>query len=250
METVEVFFLDKSVRLLQPKTGFRTSFDSVMLSSACLVRSGQRVLDMGCGVGGASLCLLERVPDCHVSGIDVQADYVDLAQENAKLNGRSAQADYFTGDIREYDVDASDLRYDHIICNPPYMESGAHLISPDQGKAIASGHLEDDMDVSVWVKAALRLLKSGGSITFIHRADMSAEILNAFGKSFGAVEIIPLWPKAGVSSKRVIIRAVKDRKSPLSLHAGLIVHNDDGSYSDKAEQILRDAAFINDVLDL
>lgn len=250
METVEVFFLNKSVRLLQPKTGFRTSFDSVMLASACPVKEGERVLDMGCGVGGASLCVLQRISDCHVSGIDMQSSYVELAQQNAKLNGHEDSADYFVGDIRDYDVERADHRYDHIICNPPYMERGAHLISPDKGKAIASGHLDDDMDVSVWVKAGLRLLKSGGSITFIHRADMMADILNAFGKSFGAAEIIPLWPKTGVSSKRVIIRAVKDRKSPLSLHAGLIVHNDDGSYTYKAEQILRDAAFIDDVLGL
>ena len=250
METVEVSFLNKTVRLLQPENGFRTSFDSVMLASACPVKEDESVLDMGCGVGGASLCLLQRVPSCNVNGIDIQPDYVELAVQNAKLNNRSDNASYFHGDIREYDVESPDKRFDHVICNPPYMESGAHLISPDKGKAIASGHLEEDMDVSVWVKAGLRLLKSGGSITFIHRADMMAEILSAFGKSFGKVQILPLWPKEGVSSKRVIIRAVKDRKSPLSLHAGLIVHESNGDYTEKANQILRDARSMDDVLGL
>lgn len=250
METVEVSFLNKTVPLLQPKDGFRTSFDSVMLACACPVKAGERVLDMGCGVGGASLCLLERVPDCFVDGIDIQQDYLDLAIQNAAKNKRDERTHYFYSDIKEHDVDSPDQRYDHIICNPPFMENGAHLVSPDEGKAIASGHLDGDMDVSIWVKAGLRLLRSGGSITFIHRADMMAEILNAFGKSFGKVEIIPLWPKQGVASKRVIIRALKDRKSPLTMYQGLIVHNQDGSYSEKADQILRDAYSIDEVLGL
>ncbi len=35
--------------------------DTVLLASACTAVVGEKVLDMGCGVGGAGLCLLSRV---------------------------------------------------------------------------------------------------------------------------------------------------------------------------------------------
>jgi tRNA1Val (adenine37-N6)-methyltransferase len=59
-EPVEIFVLDKKVRLLQPAGGFRTSLDSVMLAAACPTGPGSRVLDMGCGVGGAAFFLFFR----------------------------------------------------------------------------------------------------------------------------------------------------------------------------------------------
>ena len=82
-EPVEIRVLDKKVRLLQPAGGLRTSLDSVMLAAACQAGPGERILDMGCGVGGAAFCLLYRVKDCFITGIDNQQECIDLANKNA-----------------------------------------------------------------------------------------------------------------------------------------------------------------------
>ena len=105
--------------------------------------------------------------------------------------------------------------------------------------ATAIGFGEDDMDLKDWVDCAFRSIIGQGSMTMIHRADMVDDILLAMGKRFGAIEIIPLWPKAGREAKRVIIRARKHRQSPARISAGLVLHNEDGSYSADAENILR-----------
>lgn len=139
-ENVEIYVLDKQVRLLQPADGFRTSLDSVMLAAACPAQGRQRVLDMGCGVGGAAFCVLHRVPDCHVTGVDVQDCHVDLAQQNIELNNAEGRAAFMAADIRDYDVDAPDERFDHVICNPPYLEAGEYTPSPKEKKAKALGH--------------------------------------------------------------------------------------------------------------
>lgn len=73
----------------------------------------------------------------------------------------------------------------------------------------------------------------------IYPASGTDRILRALGKKFGAIDIIPLWPRAGVPAKRVIIRAIKDRKTPSSLHYGLVLHEANGSYTQAAEAILR-----------
>lgn len=241
-EDVEIYVLDKQVRLLQPADGFRTSLDSVMLAAACPVQGGQRVLDMGCGVGGAAFCVLHRVPDCHVTGVELQDCHVELAQQNISLNNAEERAAFMMGDIRDYGVAEPQERYDHVICNPPYLEAGEYTPSPHAKKAKALGHDEAGLDIKDWVDAGFRLLKSRGSLTIIHRADAADRIVQSMGRRFGGIEIIPLWPRAGQPAKRVIIRALKDRRSPAKLHQGLVLHQDDGSYTPETDAILRGTA--------
>lgn len=241
-ESEQIYVLGKRVELLQPKHGFRTSLDSVMLAAACPAKGTARILDMGCGVGGAAFCLLHRIPECHVTGIDREEEYISRAQGNIALNDAEGRAAFIMGNIMEYEVESPADRYDHIICNPPYMEAGAHTPSPNPVKAGAMGHYDQELSVREWVACGLRLLKSGGSLTMIHRADATDRIIRAMGTAFGAIEIIPLWPKTGKDAKRVIVRAIKDRKSPATFHAGLVLHNDDGEYTEEAEAVLREGA--------
>ncbi len=241
-EPAEIYVLGKKVRLLQPVQGFRTSLDSVMLAAACPAQDGERVLDMGCGVGGASFCLLYRQPGLDLTGLDIQQDYIDLANKNVAINGPVLKVSFLHCDIRQFDCADKDQRYDHAICNPPYLEAGHHMPSPHEGRAAALGHHELEMTLKDWVDAAFRLLKPRGVLTMIHRADSTDRIIQALGKRFGAVEIIPLWPKVGEPAKRVIIRAGKDRKSPATLYSGLVLHEEDGSYTIAADKILRHAS--------
>lgn len=233
----EIFVLNKRVRLLQPPQGFRTSLDSVMLAAACPAKAGESVLDMGAGVGGAAFCLWTRVADCFVTGIERAEEYISLAQENIALNHAAGHVGFIHADIRNY---KSDKPFDHVICNPPYFESGHHTPSPDRIRAQALGHQDDDMNVKDWIDGGFRNLKAGGSLTLIHQARMTDDIIQALGRRFGATEIIPLWPRAGESAKRVIIRTRKDRQTPCTLHPGLVLHQNEGGYTPETEAILRD----------
>lgn len=231
----EIHVLNKRVRLLQPAQGFRTSLDSVMLAAACPVKKGQEFLDLGCGVGGAGFCVLERVAETAFTGIDIQQSHIDLAKHNIVLNDKNDRANFVCGDIRDFTL----RQFDHVICNPPYLDAGTHTPSPSVEKATALYHNEDGVSVKDWIDAAFRNLKNGGSFTIIHRADHTDKIIQGFGKRFGAIEIIPLWPRAGEAAKRVIIRAIKNRKTPTTLHPGIILHEVNGSYTTQADNILR-----------
>jgi tRNA1(Val) A37 N6-methylase TrmN6 len=239
-KATEIYVLDRAVRLLQPADGgFRTSLDSVFLASACPAGPGDRVLDMGSGVGGAAFCVLHRVPQTHVTGVEIQGPYAALARDNIALNDAEGRAEFVESDIRTFKPDAL---FDHVICNPPYFESGAHTPSPDETKAIALGHTEDEIDVATWVDCGFRHLKSRGSLTFIHRARDFDRIVQAMGKRFGGITVIPLWPRAGEGAKRVIVRAVKDSRSPAILHPGITLHEDgEHTYTAAADDILRRA---------
>ena len=234
--TQEIYVLNKQLKLTHMAQGFKTSMDSVLLAAACPAQAGDHILDLGSGVGGAGLCVLRRVNGVTLTGVEIQADHVALAQENALENRMQEYCDFICSDVREY---KNEITFDHVICNPPYLEAGAHLRSPSAEKAIAMGHEDQELSVKEWIDAAHDCLKSNGTLSMIHRADKVDKIILALGKRFGAVEMIPLWPKAGEDAKRVIVRAIKHRKSPARLHAGLVLHDQNGEYTEAAEEILR-----------
>lgn len=231
-----IHVLNRRVQLYQAAGGFRTSLDSVMLAAACPAKAGHSMLDLGCGVGSAGLCVAARIAGILLTGVEIQADHAALAEKNAALNG--VEARFICADIRDYEG----AHQDHVICNPPFSEAGKHTPSPSSAKALARGHADENLHLKDWVDAGFRNLKNGGSFTIIHMAGETHTIVQAFGKRFGAVEIIPLWPRTDVAAKRVIIRAIKNRKTPAVLHPGIVLHEADGTYTAAAERVLRDGS--------
>ncbi len=238
-----IYVLNKQVRLCQAPEGFRTSMDSVMLAAACPAKKNHKVLDLGCGVGSAGICVLHRVKDTKLLGIDFQADHIELAEKNADLNNMKDRAVFVCADVRDISKANIDT-FDHVICNPPYKEAGAHRRSPSMARARAMGYIDDDVSLRSWIDSAWHNIKGQGSITIIHEASQCDSIIQGLystrgGRRFGNIEIIPLFPKVGVNAKRVIIRAWKHKKGGSRLLPGITLHNADGSYTPEADNILR-----------
>lgn len=239
MSADPIYVLDKRLSLYQADDGLKTSTDSVLLAAACPASAGQGVLDLGCGVGSAGLCVLKRVKDTTLCGIDIQEDHIEIARRNGEIN--ALKADFIHGDIRSAEnIDT----FHHVICNPPYRDAGAYIRSPSAAKDTAIGH---DMTLQNWTDFAWHHIKGQGSLTMIHDAAYSDALIRSLysvhGKRrFGGVDIIPLYPKRGTPAKRVIVRAWKHRKSSSTLSSGLVIHEADGSYTKEANDILRHMA--------
>jgi len=233
------------LQILQPLEGFRVAMDSVFLAASVPAVDDERILDLGCGPGAASLCLLARCENVTVRGIERQAEYTKLAQESARINGFHERFHVIEGDVQwSDDFPAACHHVDGVMMNPPFFQVGN--ASPVIGKAEA--HHEDDVPFSVWVKCASRCLKPKGHLTIIHAADRLTDILEALQSDFGAVEVIPLWPKLSRDAKRVIVRGVKGRRTPLRMRAGLVLHDTRGGYTPEADAVLRDGACLDAVL--
>ena len=125
--------------------------------------------------------------------------------------------------------------YAHVITNPPY--SSEDMPSPNDSKATAHNFKFEGLDK--WIDFCVKMLKPQGMFYIINRAEALENIISRISGKLGAIEVFPLYSKQGQKAKRIIIRAKKDSKTPLVIHQPIIVHDDDGSYSLKAEQILR-----------
>ena len=130
-------------------------------------------------------------------------------------------------------VEAADL----VVTNPPFLDARASQVSPDADRAMA--HVLSQGGLEAWVKAALALLRPGGLFALIHRADALDDIFRALRGRVGGVEILPIHHRSGSAAVRVIVRARKGSKAPLSLLPGLALQGEDGKFSPAAEEIHR-----------
>lgn len=242
--------LNGRVRLRQPAEGYRAAIDPVFLAAAVPRVHGKdggapvSVLDLGCGVGAAALCLLARLPETEVTGLEVQPRLAALARDNATLNGRAESFRVVEGDIADRDVLAGARSasgsnpggFDEVLCNPPHQRADT-AAAPEPGKARATR--EDATSLQDWVAAALAHARPKGAVTFVHRADRLDDLLTALRGRAGDIVVFPLWPKPGAAARRVLVRARKGSRAPLTLAAGLVLHTPDGRFTPEAEDVLR-----------
>lgn len=233
----EDYLLGGRVLVRQPAQGYRVAIDPLLLAASIHPEPGESVLDVGAGVGAAALCLAARVPDCRVTGLEVQREAVRLAADNVVLNNVRDRVEILCGDLLRPPPRLAAGTYAHVMANPPYLEANAATSSQNIHKAVS--HIEGDATFEQWARFALLMVRPKGTVTFIHRADRLDAILGFFYGKIGDIVVFPLWPSQGKPAKRVLIRGRKNSHSPLRLSPGLILHQPDGHYTPEAEAILR-----------
>lgn len=238
-------FLGGRLVVRQPVTGYRAGSDPLFLAAAQDVRDEEQILDLGCGVGTASLALLCRVPGIKATGLDIQADLADIARQNGRANGLADRFQVVCGCASQAHPQVPYHQFHRVITNPPWYEPGSVRPPPTRSKSV--GHMEGTLDLAGWLRQAVRFLRPKGVVSILHRADRLADILAAFAVlKVGEIRIQPLWPKPGQPASRVIVSARKDSKAPQSLLPGLILHHQDGAYTDQAQAVLRDGRALTD----
>jgi tRNA1(Val) A37 N6-methylase TrmN6 len=232
-------FLGGQLRLRQPKSGHRAGHDSMLLAAATAVRPGDRVVEFGAGVGAAGLALAKRVSEIRLALVDIDAGLAELARVNATAN--AIAADVIVLDVTSEasafaDAGLAPDSVDVVLMNPPFNDPARHRASPD--KARESAHVARPTTLTSWIHASRRILKSGGVLTLIWRADGIAEVLAALDHGFGSLEILPVHGDVKSAANRVVIRATKGGRAPTQIHAGLMLNDESGVPNKEVQEIL------------
>ncbi len=238
-------FLGGKLQILQPEKGYRAGIDAVFLAACIPASDGETIFEAGIGAGVASLCLLSRNPTLHVTGIEVSTRYAVLCEQNAKRNNFSNALRVIHTEVK--DAMRRDLAnmpehgsFSHAFANPPFFDENRITASPSVLKAQAHAFGPEDLDT--WIKLLHSMVVLRGSVTLIHRAETLGKLLTAMEPKFGDIRVAPLYARDGSAASRVIVQGIKGSRAPMQLLPGLILHNEDNSFTPDAEAVLREGA--------
>ena len=243
-------FLGGQVEALQRRRGHhRAGLEAVLLGAAFDSDTGGRAVDLGAGVGVAGFCLAARCPAMRVRL--VERDPVALDCARAALARPANAAFALRVAVLEVDIAVPEAHRvaaglgigvaDIAILNPPFYSPDGASSSPRPARAGA--HMLADGGLTTWFRVAASVLKPGGTMVAIFRADGLDLLLDAIGQRFGALDLLPIHPRADQPAHRILVRGVKGSRSSLSLLPGLVLHGaEGGGFLAPVERILRDGA--------
>jgi tRNA1(Val) A37 N6-methylase TrmN6 len=232
-------FLGGQLCLRQPRSGHRAGHDAVLLAAATPARAGDRVVDFGAGVGAAGLAVARRVPGISLVLVELDAALAGLARGNAAANAIAADVVVLDVTSNAEAFAAAGLTPDSadvVLMNPPFNDPARHRASPDKAREIA--HVSEPATLESWVHASRRILKSGGALSLIWRADGLAEVLAALDRGFGSLAILPVHGDAKMPAIRVLVRAVKGGKAPTQIYAALMLNDESAVPNKQVRNIL------------
>ncbi len=231
--------------VVMPSTdGLRPTTDTVLLAAAMNAEPGMHVLDAGAGSGGAGLCLAARIPGVRVTALERESAPAQAARNNILANGFGDRIDVVEGDLAEFAQTPPAHRYDGVITNPPYLDPRGSRGSPDPLRHAAT---VESMPLEAWLEACLGLLKPGGEIVVVHRADRVGEVAGILERQAGSATIMELLAGGAdnAPARRVLVRARMGEKRPRTHARPLTLHRADGSNTKAAEAILRHGAALD-----
>lgn len=219
---------------------FSFSLDSVLLANFVNINfTDKKIVDFCTGNAPVPM-LLSYKTENQIIGVELQKEVYDLAIKSVCENKLENRIKIINEDVNNlsnlYDGDSFDI----ITCNPPYFKTeNKELLNDNDIKTIARHEIK--LNLEDILKQAKYLLKNGKRLVMVHRPDRLIEIIDMMKKyGFEPKRIKLCYPKVGMDANILLIEGVKNGKSGLKIESPLIIHNEDGSYTDEVRAMFEE----------
>ena len=246
-------FLGGKIEVLQPSgEGHRSGLDAILLAASLPIDSMGKLADLGSGSGVAGIAAITLRSKLNVLLVENNPQMAELAFQSSNLAKNSAlatrikvlRADVTLTGQNRHNAGLLTGSFDKVIMNPPYLDAATNRTSGDQTKAEA--HMMGIGGLDAWMRTATSILKPGGMLVMIYRSQSIGQIIAATQGRFGNLQIMPVHPKANKLAKLLLVRAVKGSRAPITFIPPVVIHNEDGSFTKKANAILSGDDFLFD----
>lgn len=227
---------DGTLKLYQPKQGYRFSIDSILLADFAGSRVSGSVADLGAGSGVLALLLARRKAVAHLTAIELQEELAAIARKNVLLNKLDGTVTIVQADIRNIRNNFPAGGFDAVVTNPPFYAAGTGRVNPHAQQAAARHELHGT--VRDFLGAAAYLLKTGGAFFAVYGAERTVDLLTAMrAHKIEPKELRCVHPKAGEPATMVLVAGVKGAGVALKIIEPLVVYNRNGRYTQELKQI-------------
>lgn len=156
------------------RSAMRIGVDGVLTGAWCDV-SGHRILDVGTGCGLIALMCAQRNQQAMIDAVEIDADSVDEARGNFHESPWSDRLNVIQCSFMDYNPE---VRYDLIVSNPPYFNSG---VDADESSRMRARH-EGELSPALILRHGRDLLTPTGRIAMVVPHLRADEIIEEAGK--------------------------------------------------------------------
>lgn len=231
--------LQNGYALIQKSGTFCFGTDTVLLADFAAPRKREKCVDLGCGNGAISILMMAHQAEIErIDAVEIQSEMADMARRSVEMNGLERKIFVHNRDMRSAHEFLERGRASLAVCNPPYGDKGATLISQNEPERIARH--ECDLNCDDIAGAAEKLLKYGGRFCVVYPSRRAFEMMDAMNRcGLAPKRIRSVHNSADRAPKIVLIEAVKGGGKGLHWLPPLLICDEQGNKTEEWRRIYR-----------
>ena len=223
------------LRIIQDDQYFSFGIDSILLAQFSQVTDGDRIIELGTGIGAIPLMLCSRDKEITVKALEIQTAVADLARRSVELNNLSAVIEVITGDLKHSSAIFGFEVCDVVICNPPYLPLDQGELSKKDAYAIARHEVYCRLDDIV--SACKAIVRYSGKVNIVYKASRMPELLTILkDHSLEPKRLQLVQSRLGKEPHIFLVEAVKGARPGLKLLPTLIMY-DGNNYTEQMKLV-------------
>ncbi|WP_427170631.1 tRNA1(Val) (adenine(37)-N6)-methyltransferase [Fusobacterium nucleatum] len=232
--------LNKNLKIIQRSDYFNFSIDSLLISEFINIQKNtKKILDIGTGNAAIPLFLSKKT-SAKIYGIEIQETSYQLASRNININNLDEQIYIIYDDVKNYLKYFNKGFFDIIVSNPPFFKINEKINFLNDLKQLTIARHEIKITLDELIKVSSELVKDRGYFYLVHRADRLTEIINILQKyKFEAKKIKFCYTTKHKNAKILLIEAIKNGKTGLTILPPLIINKENGEYTDEVLEMFK-----------
>ena len=223
----------QGIQILQREPVHKVGTDAVLLGGwiAKVVPSVHRILDAGTGTGILALMAARHFQSAIIHAIDIDPESVELALLNVIHSNLSGRISVTLADLIN-PGDGQSLKYDLVVSNPPYYNTGILPVSESKSRA---KHMT--VPESSWMTGLQRSTDQGGHICVIVSGESAVHwVREANALGYYTCDRLDVFSNAGDNvPKRVLLHFSATLQKPAI--SRLDIYKRDQTYTDEYLQL-------------
>ena len=183
----------ENLKIIQNDDVFSFSTDALLLGHFTEVRKNDKILDL-CAGNGVIALLLSAKGSQTIESIEIQEQLADMARRSFEYNDLTNRLLIHHMDLKDVYQNFKPSQYTLVTCNPPYFKSNQRHQHQKEAHKIARHEIMCTLEDCMLGRR--HLLKQGGRLMMVHRAERLMDVLTEMRK-------------ASIEPKRVVLFIVK-----------------------------------------
>ena len=197
-------FRFKQFELRQDKCAMKIGTDGVLLGAWANIAQASSILDIGTGTGVLALMAAQRHLTASIHALEINPAAQEQAQNNFAQSPWKERLQLLPYSLQDYLSLTPSIRYESLICNPPYYPSEQNSFI--QKEARRQARSTATLDFSTLLSAAQALLTPFGNFSLILPTQEAQQFLEiAAVQEWWVAQEVAVIPRAGKASNRVLL---------------------------------------------